>query len=120
MAGLAQTAFLVFQATPARARVIPPWFGVLSDNRRSCGGRLLVESLPSPLSGDGLYERSAVGEKAFIARAQIVQPRFAIRCLNEAILRTFAIAHRPDLTSLTVAGQRLQFRLSECPLRRTL
>jgi hypothetical protein len=74
---------------------------------------LLFRSLPAPFGGYFCNKRSAVGKKAFIARAQIVQPRFAIWRLDEAILRTPTMTHSSDLTFLAVAWQGIQFSLPE-------
>ena len=38
-------------------------------------------------------------EKAFITRTQVIQSFFAIGCSEDAVLRTPAIAHDPDLAS---------------------
>ena len=61
-----------------------------------------------------------MGKKAFVARTQVIQSRFSIRCLEEAVLRTLPIAHSPDLTFQAVAGQSLYFGFTERPLHRTL
>ena len=61
-----------------------------------------------------------MSEKSFVARTQVVQPRFSVWCPEETVLRTLTVAHGPDLTLLAIARQSLQFGQSECPLRRTL
>ena len=61
-----------------------------------------------------------MGEEAFIARTQVVQSRFTIRRMQNAIFRASAMAHIPHLACLTIAGKRIQFGLPECSLGRTL
>jgi len=61
-----------------------------------------------------------VGEEAFIARTQVVQSRFTIWRMQDAIFRAPAMAHIPHLACLTIAGKRIQFGLPECSLGRTL
>jgi hypothetical protein len=49
-------------------------------------------------------KRPAVGEKAFVARTQIVQPCFAIGCPENAILRAPSVTEREDLTFQAIPG----------------
>lgn len=56
-------------------------------------------------------------EKAFVAHTQVVQPRFSVKRLEEAVLRTSPIAHGFNLAFPALAWQGLQFGFTECPLR---
>ena len=60
-----------------------------------------------------------MGEEAFVACTQVVQPSFAIRRIMEAILRAPTMAHVQNIARLTIAGQGVQFRLPKRPLRST-
>ena len=59
-----------------------------------------------------------MSEKALIPRAQVVQSGLAIRCQQEAVLRTLAVAHLPDLAIPAELRQSIELGLSECPLCR--
>jgi hypothetical protein len=71
------------------------------------------------LGGDLFYERLAVIKKSLVTGTQVIQSRFAIRCLDEAVLRALTVAHGPDLTLQTIAGKSIPFGMPECSLFRT-
>lgn len=81
---------------------------------------MCLECLTAPLLGDLFHERAAVSEKTLVACTQVVQSRFAIRRLDEAVLRASAVAHGSDLTLQTISGECIQFCLPECSLFRTI
>src|SRR5205823_2339891 len=54
------------------------------------------------------------------ARAKIVEPLFAVRCFDEAILRATAVAHAQDFALAAVARQARPLILAEFPLPRIL
>ena len=56
--------------------------------------------MSSELSNKG----SAVGKETFIARTKVIEPRFAIWRLEEAILGAPPITHIQDLAYLTILG----------------
>jgi hypothetical protein len=97
-------ALLVLLAAAARAGIITTDSGM----RLGTGGRarrhLPFDALPLPKGGHFCKKRPAVGEKAFVARTQIVQPCFAIGCPENAILRAPSVTEREDLTFQAIPG----------------
>jgi hypothetical protein len=130
MGSLVQAAFLILQAAAAWTGIISADLGTATDmssvmslNVSSFFGRGLLfkrEFLQAPLGGHFFDEWLAPGEKTFISRTQVIQSRFTIWRPDKAILRTLAITHRPDFTLQAITGERIQFGLAECSLRRTL
>jgi len=108
-------AFFVFSPTAARTWIVTPRFRLPCCTLRHPFG---FKGLSSPEGGHLHGKRPAVGEKTFIARTQVVQPRFAVRRMKDTIFRAPAIAHIPDLARQTQAGQAIQFDLPESPLGR--
>ena len=62
------------------------------------------DGLPSSKGGEFCKKRPAVGEKAFVAHTQIVQPCFAIGRPENAILRAPSVTKIEDVAFQTIAG----------------
>jgi hypothetical protein len=62
--------------------------------------------------------RVDVVEEVLIARAEVVEPRLALRCRDEAVLRATAVAGEADVAVEAVLRQRLALVESELPLLR--
>ena len=116
----AHAAFLVLSTAAAWARVIATRLDAYAEAFGLHRRGLSFEGLPSPQSGQFFDERLAVSEKALIACTEVVQSRFAIRRPKDPVLRAPSMAQEKDLACLTVAGQRIEFGLTECPLSRAL
>ena len=100
----AQAAFLVLSAAATRTGVVAARLGNCPSSRSFCRRGLPFEGLTPPQGGELRNERLAVGEEAFIACTQVVQSRFAIRRLEDTVLRTPTMAHVQDLACLAIAG----------------
>ena len=61
-----------------------------------------------------------MGEEALVACAEVVQPCFAVRRLEEAILGAPAMAQGQYLADLAMTRQEIRFGLPEGPLGRAL
>jgi hypothetical protein len=57
-----------------------------------------------------------VSEELPKSATQIIQARFAFRSHEEAVFRTTAVAHVPDITPQAIAGQGSAFGVPERPL----
>src|SRR5712691_2943253 len=100
----AQAALLVLAAAATRARVVAPHFRTGLDIRgldqlHEAFGWLPGTPQRRHLSG----VRAAVGEEAFIARTQVVQTRFTVWGLDDAIFRAAPVTHGPHFAFPTIA-----------------
>ena len=57
-------------------------------------------------------------EKVLVAGAKVIEPVFAVRRSQNAVLRAPAIAHSKHLAGFAVAGQTIELGLPERPLAR--
>ena len=109
-----ETALLVFSAAATGAWVVAPRLG-----KRLCFRSLellhqLLRRMPGipqrrHLGGVG----AAVGKKTPIAGAEVIQVRFVVSGLDDAIFRATPVAHGADIAFPTTARQRLLFGFSE-------
>src|SRR5262249_47334579 len=116
-----QAALLVLAATATWAWVVAPHFGTglhlcsLNHLHQAFDG---LPGAPQRRHLRGVW--TAVHEEAFIARTQIVQTRFPVWGLDDAIFRAAPVTHGPDFTFPTIARQRLALGLPKGVLPRAL
>jgi hypothetical protein len=101
---LAHAASLVLPAAAARTGIVSTNFEMSLFTNSWDGEGLPFKRLPLPESDELFDKRPTMSEKTLIARTKIIESCFAIRCPEDAILRTPAIAHGPDLASLAITG----------------
>src|SRR5258705_2451755 len=120
-AGTAAAAFIFFAAA-ARARIVAAG---LTRRRFRVGGADDLHQLLARLAGfhqlgEFLEIGFAVGEKAFQSGAEIVEPLFAVRRFDDAVLGTAAVAHAEHFALAAILRQAGPFLLAEFALLRIL
>jgi hypothetical protein len=63
-----------------------------------------LESLLVLEGGELFKKRFAVGKKAFVSRAQVVQPGFTFGCPENSVLRAPSVTKREDIAFHTITG----------------
>ena len=59
-------------------------------------------------------------EEMLVPRAQVIESRLAIRCVDEAVARALAVAGEQDRTLAAVTRERVELGLAEPPLQQQM